>query len=280
MVIGHSPYVCVARYRHCVPTAVIMTGAAVLGLLVGSFLNVVIYRVPIGESIVSPGSHCPACGRPIRGRHNIPVLSWVVLRGHCADCNAAISARYPAVELGTGVAFALLTWWAAAHAELAVAPAWCYLAAVGIALAMIDLDTHRLPNVIVLPSYAVLAVLLTIASIADGHPAELGRALLGMLALAAFFLVVRFAYPKGMGWGDVKLAGLLGLALGYVSWAALVIGGFAGFALGAVVGVAVIAAGHGNRKSVLPFGPFMIIGAFLGLLVGGAVSDWYLRLIA
>lgn len=253
--------------------------AAALGLLVGSFLNVVVYRVPRGESVVSPGSHCPACGRPIPGRHNIPVVSWLLLRARCADCHTAISGRYPAVELGTGVAFALLTWWASAHSKLASAPAWCYLAAVGIALALIDIDTHRLPNAIVIPSYGVLAVLFTMAAIVDGHPGDLFRGILGMLALAAFFLVVRLAYPKGMGWGDVKLAGLLGLALGYASWAALLIGGFAGFALGAVAGVAVIAAGRGSRKSVLPFGPFMLAGAFFGLVLGGAIADWYLRLI-
>jgi leader peptidase (prepilin peptidase)/N-methyltransferase len=178
------------------------------------------------------------------------------------------------------MAFALLTWWAAANHELAAAPAWCYLAAIGITLALIDIDVHRLPNVIVLPSYGVLAVLLTVASITDGHPADLVRGFLGMLAFASFFLVIRLVYPRGMGWGDVKLAGVLGLALGYASWAALLIGGFAGFALGATVGVAVIAAGLGNGKTVVPFGPFMLVGAFLGLLIGDGVSDWYLRLIA
>lgn len=261
------------------PGPVFVTAAAILGLLIGSFVNVVIYRVPRGESIVSPGSHCPSCGRPIRSLHNIPVLSWLLLRARCADCRAPISARYPAVELGTGVAFALLTWWAAARHELASAPAWCYLAAVGIALALIDIDTRRLPNVIVAPSYAVLAALLVVAAIVDDHPGNLVRALLGMLGLAAFFLVVLLVYPKGMGWGDVKLAGLLGLAMGYVSWAALLIGSFAGFVLGATVGVAVIAAGSGTRKTAVPFGPFMIVGAFLGLLIGDAVSDWYLGLI-
>ena len=253
--------------------------AAVLGLLVGSFLNVAIYRVPRHESVVSPGSHCPSCGRPIRGRHNIPVIGWLMLRGTCADCHAPISARYPAVESATGLAFALLTWWAASRGEAAAAPAWCYLAAVGIALAAIDLETHRLPNVIVLPSYPVLAALLTFAALVEGQPGNLLRAATGMIALAAFFLLVVLVYPKGMGWGDVKLAGLLGLATGYESWGALVIGSFAGFALGAVVGVIVIATGRGTRKTAVPFGPFMIIGAFVGLLAGDAIAAWYLGLI-
>ncbi len=253
--------------------------AAVLGLLVGSFLNVVIYRVPRHESVVSPGSHCPSCGRPIRGRHNIPVIGWLMLRGKCADCHAPISVRYPAVEAATGLAFALLTWWAASRGEAAAAPAWCYLAAVGIALAAIDLETHRLPNVIVLPSYPVLAALLTFAALVEGQPGNLLRAAIGMIALAAFFLLVVLVYPKGMGWGDVKLAGLLGMAMGYESWGALVIGSFAGFALGAVVGVVVIASGRGTRKTAVPFGPFMILGAFIGLLAGDAVAGWYLGLI-
>jgi len=258
---------------------VFVTMAATLGLLVGSFLNVVIYRVPHGESVVSPGSRCPACGHPIRGRHNVPALSWLFLRARCADCRAPISIRYPAVELGCGVAFGLLTWWGAEDHRLAAAPAWCYLAAVGIALALIDIDTRRLPNVIVVPSYAVLAVLLAVAAIIDDGLDDLLRAGAGMVVLAGFYLVVRLAYPKGMGWGDVKLAGLLGLAMGYASWAALLIGSFAGFVLGAVVGVVVIASGRATRKTLLPFGPFMIVGAFVGLLVGNAVADWYLHLI-
>lgn len=252
--------------------------AAVLGLSVGSFLNVAIYRVPRGESVVSPGSHCPSCGRPIRSRHNLPLIGWLMLGGRCADCGAPISVRYPAVEATTGLAFALFTWWAAARQEAASAPAWCYLAAVGLALAAIDFETHRLPNEIVLPSYPVLAVLLTVAALVEGHAGNLVRAAIGMVALAAFFLLVVLVYPKGMGWGDVKLAGLLGMAMGYVSWASLVFGSFAGFALGAIVGVVVIATG-GTRKTAVPFGPFMILGAFGGLLAGDAVAGWYLRLL-
>jgi leader peptidase (prepilin peptidase)/N-methyltransferase len=253
--------------------------AAVFGLLVGSFLNVAIYRVPRGESVVSPGSHCPSCGRPIRPRHNLPLIGWLLLRGRCADCRAPISIRYPAVEAATGLAFGLLTWWAASRNEAAAAPAWCYLAAVGIALAAIDLETHRLPNVIVLPSYAVLASLFVVATLVDGHVENLLRALVGMIALAAFYLLVVLVYPKGMGFGDVKLAGLLGMAMGYVSWGSLVFGSFAGFALGAIAGIAVIASGRGTRKTAVPFGPFMIVGAFVGILVGEAVAAWYLGFI-
>jgi len=253
--------------------------AAVLGLLIGSFLNVVIHRVPRGESVVSPGSYCPSCGRPIRNRHNIPLLSWVALRGRCADCGAAISFRYPAVEVGTGLAFAGLTWWAVSRDQTASAAAWCFLAAVGIALALIDIDTHRLPNVIVGPSYLVLAALLVVGALADADPAALLRAGSGMAALAAFFFLIVLVYPTGMGWGDVKLAGLLGMAMGFVSWAALVIGSFAGFALGAMVGVVLIAAGRGTRKTAVPFGPFMIVGAFFGMIAGDAIAAWYLGLI-
>src|SRR5580698_9168633 len=129
---------------------------AVLGLAVGSFLNVVIYRVPRGESIVRPRSSCPSCGAPIRERDNIPVVSWLVLRGRCRDCQAPISARYPLVEFSTGVLFGLTAWHFGADWAL---PAYLYLAAIGVALAMIDLDVHRLPNKIVLPSYAAVPLL-------------------------------------------------------------------------------------------------------------------------
>jgi leader peptidase (prepilin peptidase)/N-methyltransferase len=202
-----------------------------------------------------------------------------MLRGRCADCQAPISIRYPLVEGITGLAFGLLTWWACARNEAASAPAWCYLAAVGIALTAIDLDTHRLPNLIVLPSYAVLASLFVVATLVDGHVENLLRAVVGMIALAAFYLFVVLVYPKGMGFGDVKLAGLLGMAMGYASWGSLVFGSFAGFALGAIAGIVLIASGRGTRKTAVPFGPFMIVGAFVGILVGEPVASWYLQFV-
>src|SRR5437763_8469616 len=135
------------RGRRRGPMAVLVVAAAVLGLLVGSFLNVVIHRVPRGESVVRPPSRCPDCGQGIRARHNVPVFGWLVLRGRCAGCGGRISVRYPLVELGTGVLFALL----ALRFAPPDLPAFLYFGAIGIALALIDLDCRRLPNAIVLP---------------------------------------------------------------------------------------------------------------------------------
>lgn len=246
--------------------------AAVLGLVVGSFLNVVIHRVPRGESVVRPGSRCPACGKEIRARHNVPVFGWLVLRGRCADCGVRIGVRYPLVELATSALFAAL----AARLAVPDLPAFLYFGAIGIALALIDLDCRRLPNAIVLPAYPVLAVLLTGSALWRHDGWSLARAAIGGAALFAFFLLLVLAYPAGMGWGDVKLAGLLGLTLGYLSWSALVVGALAGFVLGAVTGVAVIAARRGDRRTALPFGPFMIAGALLAIFLGGPIARFYL----
>ncbi|MEV6824722.1 prepilin peptidase [Amycolatopsis sp. NPDC051102] len=254
--------------------AVLVVTAAVLGLLVGSFLNVVIHRVPRGESVVSPPSRCPDCGQEIRARHNVPVFGWLVLRGRCAGCGSRISVRYPLVELGTAVLFALL----ALRFGPPDLPAFLYFGAIGIALALIDLDCRRLPNAIVLPSYPVLAVLLTASAWYHGDWWSLARAGIGGAALFAFYLALALAYPAGMGFGDVRLAGILGGVLGYVSWAALLIGAFGGFLLGAIAGVVVLAAGKGDRKTALPFGPFMIAAALVALFAAGPLGDAYQRL--
>jgi leader peptidase (prepilin peptidase)/N-methyltransferase len=249
---------------------------ALLGLAIGSFLTVVVDRVPSGESVVRPGSRCPRCGTPIRARHNIPVLGWLILRGRCASCGTPIGARYPLIELTTCALFILLTLRLGADPAL---PAYLYLAAIGVALAAIDLDTRRLPNAIVLPSYPVLAVLLFGAALWDGDWWALLRSAIGAASLFAFYLLLVLAYPKGMGWGDVKLAGLLGAALGYLSWAALVVGAMAGFVLGAVLGVAIILARQGDRKTAVPFGPFMIAGALLAIFLADPIADAYLTLV-
>lgn len=253
--------------------------AGLLGLAVGSFLNVVIYRVPAGESVVSPPSRCPNCGSEIRNRHNVPVLGWLLLRGRCADCSMPISVRYPLVEAITGVLFAALTV-RLVHLGLATAlPAYLYLAAAGLALSLIDFDHHRLPDKIVLPSYVVVGVLLAVASGATNDWWALARAGIGATALFAFYLAIAFAYPAGMGFGDVKLAGVLGGLLAYLSWSALFVGAFAGFALGAVAGVVVMAVRKGGRKTAIPFGPFMIAGALVAVFAAAPLVADYLRLV-
>lgn len=255
--------------------AVLLIFVGLFGLVVGSFLNVVIHRVPAGVSVVSPPSACPNCDVRIRARHNLPVVGWLLLRGRCADCGEPISVRYPLVELLTGLLFVAM----ALRLALPDLPAFLYFTAIGVALSAIDLDTRRLPNAIVLPSYPVIAVLLTASAAYQGDFWPLLRAGLGGLALFAFFVVLAVAHPAGMGFGDVKLAGLVGMVLGYLSWRALLVGGFAGFLLGAVVGIAVIALRKGDRRTALPFGPFMVAGALLAVFTADALADAYVALL-
>jgi leader peptidase (prepilin peptidase)/N-methyltransferase len=154
-----------------------------------------------------------------------------------------------------------------------------YLVAVGVALTLIDLGCRRLPNVLVLPSYPIMLALLGGASVWQHDGAALARALIGMGALLALYLVLALIHPAGMGFGDVKLAGVLGAALGYLSYLALVIGAFAGFVLGAVLGLALILSRRGSRKSAIPFGPFMIAGALLAVFAAEPLGRGYLRLV-
>lgn len=251
----------------------LVLACALLGLVVGSFLNVVAWRLPRGASLLRPASHCPACAAPVRPRDNVPVLSWLLLRGRCRDCAAPISRRYPAVELLTAAVFAGLAARLGADAAL---PAFLYIASVGLALALIDLDVHRLPNALTLPSYAVGLALLAGAALVDGSVAPLLRGLLGMVALFGLYLLLALVYPAGMGLGDVKLAGLLGLYLGWLGWGAWAVGAFAAFLLGGLTGVALMAAGRAGRKSAIPFGPFMLAGALVAVLVGQALVNGYL----
>jgi leader peptidase (prepilin peptidase)/N-methyltransferase len=179
------------------------------------------------------------------------------------------------VELATGLLFAAVAYRVAGLGLIGAVPAYLYFTAVGVALTAIDLDVRRLPNAIVLPSYPVLAVLLTIAAAWHGDWWALARAGIGAAALFGFFFAVAFAYPAGMGFGDVKLAGLVGGVLAYLSWAALVVGAFAGFLLGAIVGVALMAAGRGTRKTAVPFGPFMVAGALVALFAADRLAALY-----
>jgi leader peptidase (prepilin peptidase) / N-methyltransferase len=250
-----------------------------LGLAVGSFLGVVIYRVPRGESLLWPASRCPGCHSPIRYRHNIPVLGWLMLRGRCADCGARIGVRYPLVEVGTALLFVALTLHLSRVHLLAALPAYLYFAGMGVALAVIDIEHRRLPNAIVLPSYPILAMLFAVACAVTGDWPALGRAVLGAAALFLCFLGLAFAHPAGMGMGDVKLAGIVGGVLAYVSWPALLIGAFAGFLLGALVGATLLLTRRAGRKTAIPFGPFMIAGALLALPAAGPLADLYLGLL-
>ncbi|HEY3715517.1 MAG TPA: prepilin peptidase [Jatrophihabitantaceae bacterium] len=259
---------------------VLITAIALLGLAVGSFLNVVIHRVPAAQSVIRPTSRCPSCANRILARHNVPVLSWLLLRGKCAQCQASISVRYPVVELTTAGLFVALAVHVAGLGRLPALPGYLFFAAIGVALTVIDLDVRRLPNAIVLPAYPVLAALLAIAAFAQGDPGALIRAAVGSLALLALYLALALAHPGGLGFGDVKLAGIVGGVLAFVSYQALLVGAFAAFVAGGVAGLVTIASGRGTRRSAIPFGPFMIAGALLALFAGTHIADLYVRLIS
>jgi len=247
----------------------------VLGLVIGSFLNVVIARVPRGESLSRPASHCPACYHPVRTRHKVPLLGWLALRGRCADCRIRISPRYPLVELLTAVLFVAVTIRIVDLEQLAALPAMLYFTAMGISLAVIDLDVGRLPNAIVYPSYPVLALLLTLAALAQDEPSALLRAGVGAVTLFLAYFVLAWLYPSGMGFGDVKLAGIVGGVLAFVSYPVLLVGAFAAFALGCVTGIGTIIRGRAGIGSSVAFGPYMIAGALVSLFVGSAVVEFY-----
>jgi leader peptidase (prepilin peptidase)/N-methyltransferase len=238
--------------------------AALLGALIGSFLNVVIYRLPRGESLVTPGSHCPACDAPVRSFDNVPVVSWLLLRGRCRSCGAGISPRYPAVEALTAVAFAAVV--AARGFDDGL---WLELPFVAclIGLAGIDLDHQLLPNKIVYPMAAYGLVASAVVDMGD-----LPEHLIAGTGAFTFLLIAVLAYPSGMGMGDVKLAGTMGLYLGVSVVPALL----AAFLTGTVFGLAVIAReGAQARKKAVPFGIFLAIGGLVGVLAGPDLIDFY-----
>ena len=265
--------------------ALLLIFAGLLGLAIGSFLNVVVYRVPAGRSL-TPDSACPKCGTAIRKRDNIPVLSWLLLRGRCRGCAEPISARYPLVEAGTAIAFLMVTARfgpslvdAATVQDVVGAAlelvAFLVLTAFSIALALIDLDTQRLPNVLVLPALLAGVLLLAAAALVRGDIPALIGAGVGGAALFAFYFLLAVIKPGGMGMGDVKLAAVLGLYLGFLGWGNLLVGAFAAFLFGGVFGVALMLMRRAGRRSQIPFGPWMIAGAWLGIFAGGFLADLY-----
>jgi leader peptidase (prepilin peptidase)/N-methyltransferase len=248
-----------------------------LGLAAGSFANVVIHRLPRHESLVRPGSRCPSCGAAVAWRDNVPLLGWLVLRGRCRACRAPIGVRYPLVELGMGLLWFLVTLRLASEGLAWAVPAYLALAFVCLVLAVIDATTRLLPNRITYPAFPVVLGLLLLASVGLGDLGRLARGLLAALAVGLFFLLLALISPRGMGLGDVKLAPTLGLALGWLSWGAVAVGVFAGFLLGGLAGLAAIVALGLTRKSLVPFGPWLVAGALLGVLTGGDVAAWYTR---
>ncbi|NNC91808.1 MAG: prepilin peptidase [Acidimicrobiia bacterium] len=254
-------------------TSLVAPVAALFGLAFGSFINVVAHRVPLEKSVTSPASACPACGAPIRQRDNVPVLSWLLLRGRCRDCGARISARYPLVEAGTAGLFAATVLVIGVGPEL---PAYLWFVAVGLTLALTDIDVHRLPNRILYPSTVVGATLLLIAAVVDGDLGMFARAVGGGAFYFVLFLILALVARGGFGFGDVKLAFFLGLFLAYDTWDVLGAGIALGIAIGGLWAIGLLITRNADRKAKIPFGPAMILGAYAALVVGQELVDWYL----
>jgi leader peptidase (prepilin peptidase)/N-methyltransferase len=235
------------------------------GMVAGSFISVVAHRVPRGISIVAPRSRCPGCGAQIAARDNVPIFSWLLLRGRCRGCETRIPALYPIVELGLGLAF-LLTVVVLWDDPAQLAMGLVFVATLA-AVTLTDLERRIIPNRILLVS-ALIGV--TIAAVAD--PSSLPERGLAAAAAGGLLLLTALVYPSGMGMGDVKLAALMGLFLGAAVAPALLIG----FLSGALVGIAMIAReGASARKKGLPFGPFLALGGLIGLLAGNELIDFY-----
>jgi leader peptidase (prepilin peptidase) / N-methyltransferase len=239
--------------------------ATVGGLVAGSFLNVIIARLPDGRSLVRPPSHCPHCSTPVRPYDNVPIVSWLLLRGRCRACGESISARYPLVEALTAALCVLVivakgTGW----------DAWLGIAMVLmlVPVTFIDLDRQIIPNRIVLAGAVAALVILAAA-----RPGRLPEHLIAAGAAGGFLLLAVLAYPRGMGMGDVKLAGVLGLFLGRSVAPAML----AALLSGSLLGAAIIAqkGAREGRKTKVPFGPFLALGALVGLFAGPAIVDWY-----
>ena len=234
------------------------------GAAFGSFVNVLAHRLPRRESIVKPRSRCPACGGTIRAYDNIPIVSWLVLRGRCRDCGVRIPLRYLLVEAVTAVLFVLLG--LKFGREAALWPALA-LAVTLVAAAATDLEERVIPNRLMAAGALLALALWTLAD-----PGRLPENLIAGTAAGGFLLVAALAYPAGMGMGDVKLAAVMGLFLGRSVGPAL----FVGFAAGALAGMAIMAArGAAARKQGVPFAPFLALGGIVGLLFGSGLIDWY-----
>jgi leader peptidase (prepilin peptidase)/N-methyltransferase len=240
--------------------------AAVGGLIVGSFLNVVVYRLPRGESLMHPRSRCPSCGTQLRAIDNVPVVSWVALRGKCHHCGAPVSARYPLVELTTGALYAAVV---ASQDDAVRIVLGLLLVTALVPITLIDLDHRIIPNRIT--AAAAIAALIAIVALDTDFLLE---AVIAAVAGGGFFLVAALLYPRGMGMGDVKLAAVLGLYLGRAVAPAILIALIAGV----VVGAAIIArkGAKEGRKTAVPFGPFLALGGMVAFFVGNELVDAYL----
>ena len=247
-------------------------GFALAGLVFGSFLTVVVHRMPRRESVVAPRSACPSCGAPVRARDNVPVLSYLLLRGRCRACRVPISAEYPLVEAITG---ALFVGAALAFREVATAALVAPFLGVMLAAALIDARHRIIPNRLVYPSLLAFGAAVAALGVAgEARPATAG---LGLVACGGGLLAVHLVSPGGMGMGDVKLAALIGLVLGALGWTYVAVAVMVGVLAGGLAAVAMLAAGR-RRKDTLPFGPFLALGADVSAFLAPPIASWYLGL--
>ena len=245
-----------------------------VGLAIGSFLSVVVHRVPRRGSVVRPRSRCPSCGAQLRARDNLPVVSYVLLRGRCRSCGARIPAVYPLLELATAALFAGA---AAAFDRPYVAAVMAAFLAVLLALALIDARHRILPNRIVYPAIVGFALLVAAGALA-GEGFDLRGALVGFLGYGGGLLLVALVSPRGMGMGDVKLAALIGLVVGSLGAGRVLVAAGVGILLGGLAAIAALLSGRG-RKQAIPFGPFLAAGAAAAVLAGERLARLYLDLV-
>jgi len=251
-------------------TTTVLIVCAVMGLLVGSFLTVVVDRVPRGGSVVAPPSACGACGSRLTFLDLVPVFSWLALRGKCRHCGNPIGKEPLILEIANATLFVLFGLRFGADPVL---PAFCILAAALVALVWIDLHEFRLPREITYTAFALSAVAIVVAALLDDEPERIWQAALGAGIALALMGGIYLVSRGGMGDGDVRLAPLLGLHLGYLNPGIVPIGLFFGFLIGAVVGVAMMAMSKAGRKTALPFGPFLAAGTVLAVFIGQQCVD-------
>ena len=247
------------------PLGVLIVLCGLFGLVMGSFLNVVIYRVPRHQSVVSPPSACPSCGTQIKARDNVPVVSWLLLRGRCRHCRARISWQYPAVELLTAGLFAGL---AARFGWNWALPAYLALFAGLVALSWIDVERLLLPRAIIYPTLVIVTALLLLASAANNDWHSMWVAAVCAAGWWMLFWALNFISPRVLGYGDVRLAPLLGLGLGWLGWRYVILGFFAANLIGAVIGLALIATKRMERQQRIPYGVFLALGLAVAVYWG------------
>jgi leader peptidase (prepilin peptidase) / N-methyltransferase len=254
---------------------VLIGGCALFGLIIGSFLNVVIYRVPRNESIASPRSRCPACGATIKGYDNVPVLSWLVLKGKCRHCRSPISSRYLFVEVATGALFAGLAARLGYNWDL---PAFLVLFASLVTLACIDAEHLILPKRIVYPALAIVVALFIMAAGATDDWHRFGIAVACSIGWFVLFFIINLASPRLLGFGDVRLALLLGLGLGWLGWRYLVIGFLVANLIGVIVGVTLIALKRMTHEQPIPYAVFLSSGTAIAVFTGQEIVPWFTKI--